>query len=71
MREIKFRGWNPMASKMVDLKASTPLAVDDVFSSLQPDGLYLPLGTNFIIQQFTGLQDSKGVGYLRGRYCCR
>jgi len=66
MREIKFRAWNPLVSKMVDLKLNTQFAVGDVFTAMQPDGLYLPLGTEWIIEQYTGLKDKSGVEIYEG-----
>ena len=66
MREIKFRAWNPNTNKMVDLKKLTPFAVGSALSELQPDGLYLPLGAQYIVMQYTGLKDKNGVEIFEG-----
>lgn len=62
-REIKFRAWNRNTNKMVDCYATTRLALDP---SLQQDGLFLPFSDKFILEQYTGLKDSKGVEIYEG-----
>jgi hypothetical protein len=54
-RDIKFRGFDKLSKKMIDLKKITPFAL------AQPDlnGLFLPFDDDIILMQFTGLLDNK------------
>ena len=55
MREIKFRAWNVVTKKMIDLKKITPFALN-----METDGLFIPFSDGLLIMQFTGLKDIFG-----------
>ncbi len=63
MREIKFRMWNEITKKMIDLKKITPLALN-----IDTDGLFIPY-CGMPLMQFTGLKDSKGKEIWEGDIC--
>jgi len=60
-REIKFRAFNVATKIMIDLRAITPLALN-----MDTDGLFIPFSDGLIIEQFTGLKDSKNVDIYEG-----
>ncbi len=61
MREIKFRAWNVVTKKMIDLKKITPLALN-----MDTDGLFIPFSDGLPLMQFTGLRDKNGKEIYEG-----
>jgi uncharacterized phage protein (TIGR01671 family) len=65
--EIRFRSWDPVNKKMVDLKKITPLALD---SNLRCDGIFIPFNGSELMQ-FTGCQDRNGKDIYEGDVLAR
>lgn len=63
MRAIKFRAFNSLTNKMIDLKKTTPLALD---ANLNCDGIFIPFMDEYKIMQFTGLTDKNGKEIYEG-----
>ena len=54
--ELKFRAWDAINKKMVDLHKITPLALDPY---LKVDGIFIPFN-GMPIMQYTGMTDKNG-----------
>src|ERR1700744_1929251 len=63
MREIKFRAFNTLTGKMIDLYKTTLLALD---ANLSCDGIFVPFVDEYKIMQFTGVADKNGKEIYEG-----
>jgi uncharacterized phage protein (TIGR01671 family) len=63
-REIKFRAWQKVIGKMIDLKKLTPLALSS--HMVDADGLFIPFSDSLILMQYTGLKDRNGKEIYEG-----
>lgn len=71
MRPIKFRAWDKIRNEMCE-----PFTLDDIWYSIDDDGLHFGLKGNeaiaftiserYDIEQFTGLQDKNGKDIYEG-----
>jgi hypothetical protein len=59
-REIKFRMWDMINKRMIDLRKITPLALN-----MDTDGLFIPF-CGMPLMEFTGILDSKGCEIYEG-----
>lgn len=63
MREIKFRGWNKLTERMLDLKKITPLIYEPGFNQ---DGLYIPFSDGVVLMQYAELKDKNDKEIYEG-----
>ncbi len=70
MRDIEFRAWEKKSKKMFDLKAITPLALDDTMNTQLAikggSGLFIPFLEDLEIMQYIGLRDINSKRIFEG-----
>jgi uncharacterized phage protein (TIGR01671 family) len=69
MREIKFRAWDKVSKKMVDLQTLTPVALatkPHLAGAWAGIGVYVPDHTDIKVMQYIGLNDKGGAGIYEG-----
>lgn len=62
-RIIKFRAWDRVSGRMLDLKKLTHAVLE---SNLNTDGLFLPFDYRFILLQYTGYTDKLDTDIYEG-----
>lgn len=65
MREIKFRAWDRFAKEMVFAK-TIDFGTNGAECAVDNDGINGELGSEWLLEQFTGLHDKKGKEIYEG-----